>query len=89
MHNHEKLYQRLVELGADALDAMFEALRHETDLDENVGESHYFKGGFQALKEAAESLFNTCSDDFRSDCMTVVSSYADARKKAAEVSRDT
>jgi hypothetical protein len=55
---------RLVELGADKLGAMlFE--HHAKD----YGAAHYYKGGFQALKEAAYSLFGIDSADFCAQCM--------------------
>jgi hypothetical protein len=63
MNDHE-LSCRLVELGADKLGSMLS--QHKA---KNYEAAHYYKGGFQALKEAASSLFGIESDSFRSQCM--------------------
>ena len=59
-----ELRYKLVELGAGSLSSMLSALKEGDE-----GAAHYFKGGFQALKEAAFSLFGTEPDKFRSQCM--------------------
>ena len=66
------LYEKLVELGADKLVAMFDALVDEANHNDEGGASHYFKGGFQALKEAAALLFSKDPDDFRYECMVMI-----------------
>jgi len=61
-----KLIDNLVELGADALGSMLaelQAKKHES--------AHYYKGKFQALKEAAYTLFAIDSGDYRAQCMFV------------------
>ena len=65
MSSNMASYDRLVALGAKTLRDMFEALRcgnHEA--------AHYYKGGFQALKDTAYSIFDICSADFRADCVS-------------------
>ena len=61
--DHELMY-KLVELGADKLASMLSELEAGND-----DAAHYDKGGFQALKEAAFSLFGIGSAEFRSQCM--------------------
>jgi hypothetical protein len=63
MDEHELSY-RLVELGADMLTSMLSELKAK-----DFEAAHYYKGGFQALKEAASSLFGIEPDCFRSQCM--------------------
>jgi len=62
--NDNELSYRLVELGADKLGSMLS--EHKA---KNYEAAHYYKGGFQALKEAASSLFGIDPDCFRSQCM--------------------
>ena len=59
-----ELSRKLVELGADKLGSMLSELKAK-----NYEAAHYYKGGFQALKETAFSLFGIDSDDFRSRCL--------------------
>jgi len=58
------LIPRLVGLGAEMLGSMLSELKAE-----NYEAAHYYKGGFQALKEAALSLFGIQPDDFRVLCL--------------------
>ena len=62
-----ELWHKLVELGADKLGSMLSELSSE-----NYEASHYYKGGFQALKEAASSLFGIDSADFRMQCLDMI-----------------
>jgi len=60
----EILIEKLIGLGSEKLDAHFAYLNH--------GEheaAHYYKGAFQALKEAASSLFGIDHSEFRSICI--------------------
>jgi len=63
MDDHELRY-KLVELGANKLGYMLS--EHKA---KNYEAAHYYKGGFQALKEAASSLFGIEPGSFRSQCM--------------------
>ena len=63
MYEHELRY-RLVELGANKLGSMLSEFKAK-----NYEAAHYYKGGFQALKEAASSLFGIEPNSFRSQCM--------------------
>jgi len=66
MDCHE-LRCRLVELGANKLGCMLserKAQNHEA--------ARYYKGGFQALKEAASSLTGVEPHSFRSQCFLLV-----------------
>jgi len=60
---NEVLYDKLVVLGADKLGSMLSELNAKND-----GAAHYYKGGFQALKEVAFDLFGVDSADFRAQC---------------------
>ena len=67
--NDNELSYRLVELGADKLGSMLS--EHNA---KNFEAAHYYKGGFQALKEAASYLFGIEPDSFRLQCMIEITS---------------
>jgi len=75
--------ERLVELGADKLESMFESLKLK---DQEA--AHYYKGGFQALKEAAHDIFDMDTDGYRADCITVVNFRQAGALESGEVSGD-
>ena len=65
-----ELSRKLVELGAYRLGPMLSELKAK-----NYEAAHYFKGGSQALTEAAFSLSGIDSDGFRSRCLDVTTGH--------------
>jgi hypothetical protein len=76
--DRDELLDRLIRLGANKLTEMFHGI---DTLDHNY--AHYFKGSFQALKEVAQILFGIDSTNFRSYCMALVPSMAEAGEVTA------
>ena len=80
MSDNFELRFRLVELGAEKLGSMLSELKAK-----NEEAAHYYKGGFHALKEAADSLFGIDSDAFRAECLFEMSCHK-LDSQAGEVS---